>query len=145
MKLLPAALVLLTAVPASAQSRVYTNADLTSRPVTAWTVRVTPEELESLRQHQYHAPPTVRDDGPRVYVMGSSPTAGPFGEFKPFPIARRLDGTFYGDPPYLQFGYVGRFYGSGFYGSGFNRRSYERPSADQRPSTHSGSRAHRSR
>ena len=33
-------------------------------------------------------------DGPRVFVMNSSPTAGPFGEFKPFaptePLSRGL-------------------------------------------------------
>jgi hypothetical protein len=32
-------------------------------------------------------------DGPTVVVVGSSVTAGPFGEFAPFPPPLRLDGT----------------------------------------------------
>ena len=29
-------------------------------------------------------------DGPRIFVMGGSPTAGPYGEFRPFAPTRRL-------------------------------------------------------
>jgi hypothetical protein len=38
-------------------------------------------------------------DGPAVTVVESSPTAGPFGEFEPFPEPRRLDGTLLSQPP----------------------------------------------
>lgn len=37
--------------------------------------------------------------GPRAVVIPSSPTAGPFGEFRPFSPPRRLDGTLLTDPP----------------------------------------------
>lgn len=112
MRILPLAVVLLTAAPVGAQSRVYTNADLTPKPVTEWRRTVTPAELDSLRQHQYQAPPPAPAgaNGPTVVVFGSSPTDGPFGAFTPLAAPRRLDGTSYVDPPWEQFAYVGGSY-----------------------------------
>lgn len=62
--------VLMTAWPAAAQSRLYTNADLTPTPMTAWTRTVTPAELEALAAHQFHAPAPAL--GPTVIVVGRS-------------------------------------------------------------------------
>jgi hypothetical protein len=47
------------------------------------------------------APPA---EGPTVTVIDSSPTAGPFGEFEPFPEPRRLDGTYLSQPPDWAYG-----------------------------------------
>jgi hypothetical protein len=107
MRILPLVVVLQSAAPVCAQSPLYTNADLTPKPVTAWTRRVTAAELESLRQYQYRAPPApAREPWPSVFVMASSPTAGPYGEFEPFPETRPLNGTPYVVSPR----YVGRSY-----------------------------------
>lgn len=46
---------LLTAAPVCAQSRVYTNADLTAHPST-WTRTVTPEELAGLKAREFQLP-----------------------------------------------------------------------------------------
>lgn len=122
MKLLPVALVLLAAAPVGAQTRVYTNADLTSHPVTTWTRRVTAEELESLRKHQYQAPPAPAPEwGPIITVVRSSPTAGPYGEFPSYRQPRRFEGTWgYGAAPWLWSPYGGRrSYGG--YGAGVVR------------------------
>lgn len=111
MKILPLLVVLLTAAPVVGQSRLYTNEDL-GRPLSPGRGTVSPEQLAALAQHQYQAPPTpARELGPWVYVMRSSPTAGPFGEFAPFPTPVRLDGTSYRDPPWFMSAYVGRSYG----------------------------------
>lgn len=124
MKFLPFALFLLTALPASAQSPLYTNADLGHR-LSPNRVTVTAEDLESLRQHQYHAPPPpLRQDGPTIFVIDSSVTAGPFGEFAPFPPPRRLDGTSYDQLPWIYSTYVGPSY-RGF----VNRAPYGRVNA----------------
>jgi hypothetical protein len=121
MRILPLVVALSTAAPVCAQTRLYTNADLTPKPVTAWTRTVTPAELESLRQHQYQAPPEpAREPWPSVFVMASSPTAGPYGEFAPFPDVSPLNGT-----PYV----VGRMYVGRPYGArseGDRRRSFSR-------------------
>jgi len=47
---------------------------------------------------------------PRIHEpdLSSSPTAGPFGEFKPFSPARRLDGSLFTDPPWTLFAYTGK-------------------------------------
>lgn len=50
----------------------------------------------------------LASDGPIVVIMGSSPTAGPFGEFAPFPPARRLDGTLLSQRPSTMRAYMGR-------------------------------------
>jgi hypothetical protein len=120
MKLMPLLIALLTVAPAAAQSRVYTNADLMPNPVTAWTRTVTPARLSPteaaaiLAPYRFQAPPPrALEAGPWMVVLHSSPTAGPFGEFAPFPAPVRLDGTSYLDPPWEQRAYVGRSYGSG--------------------------------
>jgi hypothetical protein len=51
---------------------------------------------ESNWTNRVDAPPA---EGPTVTVINSSPTAGPFGEFGPFPEPRRLDGTYLSQPP----------------------------------------------
>jgi hypothetical protein len=109
MKLIPVVVSLLAiAAPAAAQSRLYTNADLVTGPVT-WTRTVTPEELQGLIARQFVYVPR-QPSGPFVGVVGSSPTAGPFGEFRPFPVPTRLDGTSYPDPPWQMTTHIGRSY-----------------------------------
>lgn len=70
-----------TAAPAAAQSRVYTNADL-GKPL-ARTHTVTAEELAALKTNQFRLP--ARFDGPTVVIIPSSPEP-PFGNVFP-PIA----------------------------------------------------------
>jgi hypothetical protein len=88
---------------------VYTNADLKPSAVRAdlpangqtaaptgphaVRVRVWTYVFEPTRYSVHAAPPS-----PRSMVIYGSPTAGPFGEFKPFAPARRLDGTRIDDP-----------------------------------------------
>jgi hypothetical protein len=43
--------------------------------------------------------PIIDRPSPRVLIIRSSPTAGPFGEFAPLSPPRRLDGTYLTDPP----------------------------------------------
>jgi hypothetical protein len=83
---------LLASSPAFAQDRVYTNADLGHHQVT-WNRSVTGAEAAAiLAPHQFvYTPPLPH--GPKVVILHSSSTAGPFGEFPPFPATRRLDGT----------------------------------------------------
>ena len=90
---------LLVAAPAFAQeARVYTNADL-GTPL-APTLTTTPAEAAAiLAPHQFVSPPPP-SLGPRVYIMGSSSTDGPFGAFYR-DAPRRLDGSSYVDPPLL--------------------------------------------
>ena len=82
---------LLAAVPAFSQSRVYTNADL-GKYLTS-SVRLDPAAAAAiLAPHAFvFVPQAARSRGPRVGVFGS-PTAGPFGEFAPYPEPTRLDG-----------------------------------------------------
>jgi len=68
---------LCTAVPAGAQSKVYTNADLTTRPVTTWTRTVTPDELAGLKAREYVYVPERRT-GPRVVILPNTPLFPPF-------------------------------------------------------------------
>jgi hypothetical protein len=120
--------VLLTAAPVVGQSRLYTNADL-GRPLSPNRGTVDPAILQALRDHQYQAPPTpAREFEPWMTVMGSSSTAGPFGEFAPFDPPRRLDGSswldpepVYGLPPWGAWGhgYPGNYDGPS---RGFDRR-----------------------
>ena len=109
MRLLPLAALLLTTSPVFAQSRVYTNADLTSNPVT-WTRTVTPEEWQGLADRQF-VPPPPKSYGPVSIGIYSSPTAGPFGEFPSSVPTRRLDGdppAIYGLPLWGLHGFHGR-------------------------------------
>lgn len=75
--ILVAAVLLASALPAVAQSsKVYTNADLTSKPVT-WSRTVTPEELAGLQARAFSAP---LPPGPTVYVApwaGDGPSGFP--------------------------------------------------------------------
>ena len=73
---------LLSTSPAWAQSRVYTNADLSAHPVT-WRSSVTPEQLAGLEARQFRGSP-VQDWGPQVVIVDSSSTDGPFGAFAAF-------------------------------------------------------------
>jgi len=101
---------LLIAVPASAQSPVYTNADL-GKPRT-WTRTATAAELASLAAHQFVAPP-VFPDGPTVLVIAGDPSHGPFGPLE-LTAGRPLD------PNWQDAGW----YGPGFAtGSWFGGRS----------------------
>jgi hypothetical protein len=58
--------ILCAALPAAAQSRVYTNADLTTHPVTSWTRTVTAAELASLREHQTQVAAPRSTDAPVI-------------------------------------------------------------------------------
>ena len=88
--------------------KTYTNADLKPAPAPPPFKRpvVRPEAiyehyLERVRTRE-------QQRGPTIVVVGS-PTAGPFGEFAPFPEPRRLDGTLLSDPPWSVTTYVGRY------------------------------------
>lgn len=107
---------LLIAAPAFAQSgRIYTNADLGHPLAVVPDTRLTPADAAAiLFPGQFVYLPSTRTLGPQVYVVGSSSTAGPFGEFPPFPAPRRLDGSSYADPPWSMSTYLGR---QGFRGS----------------------------
>ena len=85
---------LLLAVPASAQSRVYTNADLDRIPRTR---TVTAEELAALRANQFVAVP--ERSGPVGIILGGSTHEGPFGPFY-MPLSGPLDPYYYGSQPY---------------------------------------------
>jgi hypothetical protein len=67
------AALLCTASPVVAQSRVYTNADLTSKPVT-WSRTVTPEEWRGLVSREFWPLPDYPDEAV-AYVIPSSPTS----------------------------------------------------------------------
>ena len=123
MKMIPLLLVLvvwLIASPVHGQSL----ADLATKPVTAGT-RLTNADLKTEPPRPPFQRPVVRPEaiyehylarvrdreqrrGPVTGVFGS-PTAGPFGEFAPFPEPRRLDGTLLSDPPWSVTTYVGLY------------------------------------
>ena len=95
---------LLLAVPAFGQSRVYTNADLGR---IQRTHNAPDSELAWLRAHQFVAVPQ-RPAGPEVIVVGGNAAEGPFGPFYTtpnLPLALPAETTV----P------LGGFYG-GFYG-----------------------------
>ena len=93
--------VLLAGAPLCAQeARVWTNADL-GRPLSPTRRTVTPEELASLATHQFVYVPPSREAEPWLVILGSSPTAGPFGEFPTFGAPRSLDGYGYAEPWFL--------------------------------------------
>ncbi len=66
----------LTAWPAAAQSKVYTNQDLTPTAVT-WTRTVTPEELAGLKAREYVYVP-ARPAEARVVILPNRPLFAPF-------------------------------------------------------------------
>ena len=90
--------------------KIYTNADLKPAPVVrAVRPAVRPGDIYEhflARRAALQAPAPF---GPTVVVFGS-PTAGPFGEFAPFPEPRRLDGTLLSDPPWSVTTYVGPYW-----------------------------------
>jgi hypothetical protein len=92
-------LLLSFAVPAFAQSHVYTNADL-NKPLSTRRPIPTAETIEGLAAHQFVLPDHY--DGPYVVGVFSSPTAGPFGEFWPQIREPLLDGS---SLSYAPFGY----------------------------------------
>lgn len=54
--------------------------------------KLTPQEAaDILRPNQTRVAPTCTDcNGPRVFVIGSSVTSGPYGVFPPYPVQRPL-------------------------------------------------------
>ena len=131
---------LLVASPTFSQTPRYTNADL-GQPVSSG--KVTPAEAATiLAPHQFQLQPAL-PPGPRAFLLHSSPTAGPFGEFPEFSPARRLDGTFLADPPWQAMTFL-PFYGwsGGHLREGPRRGSGDRPpaSAGAKKSSHGSSR-----
>ena len=124
MKMIPMLLVLVVwfiASPVYGQSL----ADLATKPVMAGT-RLTNADLKPEPPRPPFHRPVVRPEaidehylarvrdreqrqGPVIGVFGS-PTAGPFGEFAPFPEPRRLDGTLLSDPPWSVTTYIGGYW-----------------------------------
>jgi hypothetical protein len=89
--------------------KIYTNADLKpARLVRAVRPVVRPSDIYERFLARRAALQARAPFGPTVVVFGS-PTAGPFGEFAPFPEPRRLDGTLLSDPPWSVTTYVGRY------------------------------------
>jgi hypothetical protein len=89
--------------------KIYTNADLKPAPfVRAVRPDVRPSDIYEHFLARRAALEARAPFGPTVVVFGS-PTAGPFGEFAPFPEPRRLDGTLLSDPPWSVTTYVGRY------------------------------------
>ena len=115
---------ILANVPAFAQSRVYTNADL-GRPLER-TVTVTPQQLASLAAHQFRLPSSY-PPGPLVVIIGN-PEDGPFGPFKELPPTAPLS-----NGPY-QFG-PSWFYGGPFLTSGRRHVPASFPQQPTRPDT----------
>jgi len=95
MKILLLGAVLLTAAPVCAQSRVYTNADLTPHPVTAWTRTATPEDLASLQTRAFRLPAALPLE-PTVIIVSERI------EPQPLPPTRPLS------DPWRMTAYVGR-------------------------------------
>jgi hypothetical protein len=56
------------------------------------------ESAKILAPYQYVAPLPL-PPGPRVIIVDSSPTSGPFGEFKPLPATAPLNNNPYGYVP----------------------------------------------
>jgi len=109
---------LCTALPAAAQSRVYTNADLTPRPVTAWTRTVTPAELASLESRQFRPSwsPSERPYGPVVVILPNTPLFAPFEPTRPL------------SEPWSMTTYVGGGYGRSGGGHSSSRHDSRSPS-----------------
>jgi hypothetical protein len=100
-------LLLLTVTSVEAQSRVYTNADLTVHRVVVWTRTVTADELVGLETRQFQGSP-VREWGPQIIVVPSRVTDGPFGAFAPFsPSHVAPGGVSFETIPVYGYGYGG--------------------------------------
>jgi hypothetical protein len=128
----------LAASPTFGQTPKYSNADLGQ---SVSSTRVTPAEAAAIvAPHQFQLPPPL-PDGPSVFEIGSSATAGPFGEFREFSPARRLDGTFLTDPQW-QSSTLLPYYG---WPGGNARGGTRRGTSDHRASTPSGHRSRSSR
>jgi hypothetical protein len=80
MKLIAFVAALFAAVPALAQSPVYTNRDLSPHQVT-WNRQVTAEELASLKSREFKLPP--RYDGPTVFYFGTAQEPQPLSPYRP--------------------------------------------------------------
>jgi hypothetical protein len=93
-----AIVVLTVAASASAQPKVYTNADL-NKPLSTNRPSPSPEVLQGLAANQFRLAPHY--DGPYVVGVFSSPTAGPFGEFWPQLPDQRFDGTLWSAYPFV--------------------------------------------
>jgi hypothetical protein len=120
--------VLLTAAPVAAQTVVSAYPPLS--PAEAVAVLRASHSASDLTDVRWLS----RDElnGPRIVIMNSSPTAGPFGEFAPFSESRRLDGSSYFDPPWRSIAYRGWPYG----GSRNRETSHARPSGERSGSTY---------
>jgi hypothetical protein len=81
--------------------KVLTNADLKPEPARPPVPFQRPVVRPEAIYEHYLANEREREQrrGPIIGAFGS-PTAGPFGEFKPFDPPRRLDGTLLSDPPW---------------------------------------------
>ena len=100
MRIIPFIVTLLLVSPAFGQSRVFTNADL-GKPLSRGSEVKADQAAAILAPYQFvDVAPREWFLGPTVTVLNSSPTAGPFGEFKDFSPTRRLDGSFLTDPPW---------------------------------------------
>lgn len=107
MKTIAFIVTILVVSPAFAQSRIFTNADL-GKPLSRGSVAKADQAAAVLAPYQFvDVAPREWFQGPTVMVLDSSPTAGPFGEFKEFSPARRLDGSFLTDPPWSVTTYLG--------------------------------------
>jgi hypothetical protein len=119
--LIVAIVVIFAAVPATAQSRLYTNADLAQTPVT-FSRTVPAEELRGFLARQFvYVPTSRRWTDPTIVVIGSAPSDGPFGAFAPPIPDRRLDGSAWSDPAWEQRVYVGYGYRGGGLRGNFQR------------------------
>ena len=108
MRFIPFIVALLVVSPVFAQSRVFTNADL-GKPLSRSTTLKPDAAASILAPYQFvDVAPREWFLGPTVTMLNSSPTAGPFGEFKEFGPTRRLDGSFSTDQPWSVTTYGGR-------------------------------------
>lgn len=123
MRLITLLVVLLSTAPIGAQSRLYTNADLGTKPV-VWSRTVTPEELRGLEARQFVLPAPRPTIGPWVTIVPHDPN-WPFRTSTLDDIGKPLAEL------WSMTTYVGRSYAS----SGRSGASHVRPSAP-RPGIH---------
>lgn len=117
---------LLCAAPALAQqSRLYTNADL-GRPL--GLARPAPADAARLLEPYQFVPIPEPPNEAQIVILGSDPTEGPFGPFRRFSHARRLDGSLWSDPPWQSITYLPYdFRGTGYWRSRSDRREHRSP------------------
>ena len=94
---------LFVASSAFGQSRLYTTQTWGSRCL-EWRPSAQSKPLRFLAPHQFVYVPARRLE-PSAMMSRSSETAGPFGEFKPFSLPRRLDGSSLSEPPWTTTAY----------------------------------------